>query len=81
MKQLTVLATFNSPALVTAAGDRATYRFLEFFTAQIRNPNTRRAYVRNVGDFLSWLEQAGAGSIVNVTSVHVAMYVEHLGRS
>jgi hypothetical protein len=31
------------PALVTAAGDRVGMYFLEFFTAQIRNPHTRRA--------------------------------------
>jgi hypothetical protein len=31
-----------APALVTATGARASYRFLEFFTAQIRNPHTRR---------------------------------------
>jgi hypothetical protein len=32
------------PALVTAAGVRASMRFLEF--ANIRNPHTRRAYSR-----------------------------------
>jgi hypothetical protein len=31
----------STPALVAAAGARASYRFFEFFTAQIRNPNTR----------------------------------------
>jgi len=30
------------PALVTAAGKRASLRFLEFFAANIRNPHTRR---------------------------------------
>ncbi len=30
------------PALIAVAGARASYRFLEFFTAQIRNPHTRR---------------------------------------
>ena len=34
------------PALVAAAGERARRRFLEFFTANIRNPNTRAAYDR-----------------------------------
>ena len=67
------------PALVAGAGERAAYRFLEFFTAQIRNPNTRRAYARAVGDFLTWLEHAGVGSIVDVASLHVAAYVEDLG--
>ena len=32
------------PALIERAGKRASRRFLEFFTANIRNPNTRRAY-------------------------------------
>ena len=31
-------------------------------------------------DFLAWLEQAGIGSIVDVASLHVAAYVEDLGR-
>jgi len=35
-------ATSHVPALVAAAGDSAGVRFLEFFTAQIRNPHTRR---------------------------------------
>ena len=37
MNQLAVIA-FHAPALVEASGARASYRFLEFFTAQIRNP-------------------------------------------
>jgi hypothetical protein len=37
-----LLATNRSPALVAAAGARPSYRFLEFFTAQVRNPHTRR---------------------------------------
>jgi hypothetical protein len=35
------------PALIAAAGDAASWRYVEFFTANIRNPNTRRAYVRS----------------------------------
>lgn len=34
----------RAPALVSVSGERASYRFFEFFTAQIRNPHTRRAY-------------------------------------
>ena len=51
--------TFELPSLVSAAGDRASYRFLEFFTARIRNPHTRRSYGRAVGDFCAWLETRG----------------------
>jgi len=32
------------PALIAALGERTSYRFFEFFTANIRNPNTRRVY-------------------------------------
>ena len=79
--QLVTIATIRAPALVAAAGDRASYRFLEFFTAQIRNPNTRRAYVRAVGAFLAWLEVQGVASIVEASSLHVAAYIEQLTRS
>jgi hypothetical protein len=37
------LSLGSSPALVAAAGNRAQERFIEFFTANIRNRNTRRA--------------------------------------
>lgn len=79
MNQLVTLAAAKAPALISAAGDRAAYRFLEFFTAQIRNPHTRRAYVRAVGEFCAWLEAHGIPSIVAVGSIHVAAHIEDLG--
>ncbi|MDR6873559.1 hypothetical protein J2Y55_004586 [Bosea sp. BE125] len=33
----------SAPALIPAAGERASNRFSEFFAAQIRNPHTRRS--------------------------------------
>ena len=80
MNQVAIIKQTPAPALIAAAGDRATYRFLEFFTAQIRNPNTRRSYVRGVGDFLAWLEANGVRSITDTASLHVAAYIEELGR-
>jgi hypothetical protein len=65
MSQLVSLSRPTLPVLVAASGRRAGVRFLEFFTAQIRNPHTRRAYARAVTDFLSWCESIG------VTSLHV----------
>lgn len=70
----------QAPALITAAGERAAYRLLEFFTAQIRNPHTRRAYARAVREFCAWLETHGVASIVEVNSAHAATYIEALGR-
>jgi len=74
------LAETSSPALVTAASARAQTRFLEFFTANIRNPNTRRAYALALRAFLAWCESVGVSSITAVQPVHVAAYVEKLAR-
>ena len=64
------------PALVAAAGERASMRFLEFFAANIRNPHTRRAYYRAAEEFLAWCASAGVPSIAAVQPVHVAAWIE-----
>ena len=74
------MATSGLTALVTTADDRTRIRFLEFFAVTIRNPNTRRAYVRATGEFLDWCEGRGVASIAAVQPLHVAGYVEELGR-
>jgi site-specific recombinase XerD len=76
---LTLLPNPALPAPIASMGDRAAYRFLEFFTAQIRNPHTRRAYVKAVADFCRWIEERGIRSIADVNSFHIAAYVEVLG--
>jgi hypothetical protein len=42
------------PAIIRAQGKRASRRFTEFFTATIRNRNTRMAYGRAVKRFFDW---------------------------
>jgi site-specific recombinase XerD len=64
------------PVLVAAAGDQAATRFLEFFASTIRNPHTRRAYARAVGDFLAWCAAHGVPSIAAVQPLHVAAWIE-----
>jgi site-specific recombinase XerD len=64
------------PTLIAAAGPRARIRFLEFFVAHIRNPNTRRAYGRAVADFLAWCEDCRVPSLVAVQPLHVAGWIE-----
>jgi site-specific recombinase XerD len=76
--KLPVLAASGAPVLVTALGERASYRFLEFFTANIRNPHTRRAYARAAAEFFDWLEARGVTHITAIESVHVAAYIEQL---
>lgn len=56
-------------------------RFWEFFTVNIRNANTRRAYFKAVQAFSSWCEEKGLGDLSSVTPMHVAAYVEQLGRT
>jgi site-specific recombinase XerD len=66
------------PAVIAAAGAPAKKRFIEFFTANIRNRNTRLAYARAVSDFFAWCEQAGLSTLESVQPVHVAAYIEQL---
>ena len=70
------LASPVLPAIVTAAGERASIRFLEFFASTIRNPHTRRAYARAVTDFLAWCEKHGVLSITTVQPLHVGSWIE-----
>ncbi len=44
------------PAVITRAGEKAAWRFIEFFTANIRNRNTRFAYARAVAQFFDWCQ-------------------------
>ncbi|MCX2563678.1 tyrosine-type recombinase/integrase [Acetobacter thailandicus] len=64
------------PALIATAGDSARQRFMEFFAAQIRNPNTRRAYARAVSGFLSWCDDHHIRHLPDITPLHVATWVE-----
>jgi site-specific recombinase XerD len=68
------------PALVAAAGECASLRFLEFFAATIRNPHTRRAYSRAVMAFTTWCEGNGVTSITAVQPLHVASWIEQQTR-
>jgi site-specific recombinase XerD len=77
-----ILFTANTlPRLIDAAGDQARTRFLEFYTANIRNPNTRRAYAKACEEILAWCSFAGVPSIAAVQPVHVATYIEQLARA
>jgi site-specific recombinase XerD len=80
MAELIPYSASPLPALVVSAGERAGIRFLEFFAGNIRNPHTRRAYSRAVGDFLAWCEDAGVPSIAAVQPLHVATWIEILTR-
>jgi integrase/recombinase XerC len=81
MSQLvTIQSSSNTPTLIAAAGVHAPRRFLEFFTANIRNAHTRRAYAKATQEFLTWCESNNVTSIAAVQPLHVATYVEQLSR-
>ena len=67
-------SSVSLPAIIT--GERAQLRFLEFFTANIRNPNTRRAYARAVNEFLAWCAAIGVPDLLAVGPLHVATWIE-----
>src|ERR1700728_3680328 len=81
VNQLVPIAASRAPTLVAAAGARASYRFLEFFTAQIRNSHTRRSYARAATEFFDWLAVKGVTQLAAIESVHVATYIEELQRA
>ena len=49
------------PAVVLASGEKADLRFIEFFAANIWNPNTRRPYHRAVCAFFAGANPDGLG--------------------
>src|SRR5271166_2487637 len=69
-----------APRVIAAAGDKAARRFLEFFAATIRNKNTRMAYCRACVRFFAWCDHHKVGEIADIEPVHVAAYVEALGK-
>lgn len=76
-KGVTIAA--RTPAAVARAGRKATKRFFEFFTANIRNKNTRDAYYRALVDFFAWCEDYGF-ELIDIEPIVVAAYVEYLGQ-
>ena len=65
------------PAVVERAGPAAVERVVEFFTAQIRNANTRAAYAKAVTQFFTWCDERGL-ELDEISPVAVAAYVEEL---
>ena len=65
------------PALIADAGEQAGWRYVEFFTANIRNPHTRRAYARACSRFFAWCEDRGL-TLATIRPFDVAAWVEEL---
>lgn len=63
------------PATVAEAGDQASYHYLEFLTAQIPNPNTRKAYRLALRDFFRWCALRGV-ALRAISPITVAAYLK-----
>lgn len=51
--------------------------FIDFFTAGIRNRNTRRAYFKAAARFAAWCETRGV-ELIGLQTLHVSAYIEEL---
>lgn len=56
----------------------AARRFIEYFAANIRNQNTRRAYFHAAREFAIWCEAQRLARIQDIEPIHVAAYIELL---
>lgn len=68
------------PNLILREGEGAARAYLNFFTAEIENDNTRAAYLRAVNDFMGWCEARGV-TLLQVEPWMVATYLKgHPGK-
>jgi site-specific recombinase XerD len=84
-KNLSVIAkispSFVVPQQISNLGYNATLRFLDFFTANIRNKNTRAAYAVAVRTFFARLDARGVAELGVVRTHHVAAHIERLAKT
>jgi integrase len=66
------------PATIGAGSERTRLRFIQFFTANIRNRNTRSAYARAVKEFFEWTESREL-DLESIDALAVAAYIEKIG--
>ncbi len=69
------------PAVIETSGEKTVLRFIDFFTSNIRNPNTRKAYAKNVAAFMAWCEVRGVSEVSQIQPLHVAGFIEKLAQS
>src|SRR5271155_1121108 len=58
--------------------EKAAERFFGFFTANIRNKNTRRAYYKAACRFADWCEGRGILDLTAIKPISVAAFIEEL---
>lgn len=83
MTQLLPLPAFSGwPVAIASAPPSALHAILQFFAAEIRNPNTRRAYLRGAKDFFAFASLLSGGDrLETITSLHVSAWLEQMAAS
>jgi integrase/recombinase XerD len=76
-RALAGLAT--KPPTVFLPNEKTAERFFGFFSANMRNKNTRRAYYKAACRFSEWCEGMGLRDLAYIKPLHVAAYIEMLG--
>jgi site-specific recombinase XerD len=84
--ELVLLSPLNgvadaAPPAMFLADRAAADRFFDFFTANIRNLHTRRAYYNAVCKFAEFCDERGVLDLAHVKPLHVPGYVESLRSS
>src|SRR5580692_10049645 len=76
-RDLTRAGMERLPAVIVRAGDAAAWRFVEFFTATIRNRNTRAAYAQAITQFFAWCEKHRVRTLDEIRPIVIAAYIEN----
>ena len=66
------------PAALFTPTPKAARRVLEFFTAQINNDHTRRAYMNATRRFADWCARQNIDALERVEPFHVAAFIKDL---
>jgi site-specific recombinase XerD len=66
------------PARLFAPTPKAARRVVEFFTAQVNNDHTRKAYLNAARRFAGWCDAHGLDELAQVQPFHVAAFVKEL---
>jgi site-specific recombinase XerD len=77
LSALTPSAFFRLPAALSGGSPEALHAVLQFFAAEIRNPNTRRAYLKAAEDFFAFAALAKGGDrLETITAWHLSSWLE-----
>lgn len=68
------------PAALFGPTPKAARRVSEFFTAQVNNDHTRKAYLNAARRFAAWCEDHSLHELTAVQPIHVAAFIKQLQR-